>query len=147
MYAYRVDVFHVADSDHISGTVAHYLILDFLPTCDTALYQHLSHAGKAEAVFKDFRTLLRIVGNTAAGSAQGISRTKHYRIADLCCDLKTCLYILHDIRRSHRLTDLFHGFLKHLTVLGLFDGQGCSSDQAHIVLFKEACVFQLHGKI
>ena len=45
VYAYRVDVLHVADSDHVSGTVTHYLILDLLPAGDAALHQNLAYAG------------------------------------------------------------------------------------------------------
>ena len=39
----RVNVLHIADSDAVSCTVTHYLILDFFPACDTALYQNLSN--------------------------------------------------------------------------------------------------------
>ena len=136
MNAHRIDVFHVADGDHVSGAVAHYLVLDLLPAGNTPLH-----------VFQDLSALLRVLCDTAAGAAQGIGRTEHHRIADLFCHGQTVLQTFHDLGRSHRLIDLFHGLLEHFTVLGLFDGQGCSSDQAHIVLSKEACVFQLHGKI
>ena len=147
MYAYRINIFHIADRNHVACAVAHYLVLDLLPACDAALYQNLSHAGKAKAIFKDLGALLRVVGNTAARAAQGVGRTEHHRITDPCSDLKSCLYVLYDVRWSHRLADFFHGFLKHLTVLSLFDGQGCSSDQAHIMFFKETCILKLHGKI
>ena len=90
------------------------------------------------------RDRFRIGGNTAAGTAQSVCGTEHYRIADFFGNLQTMLYILHNIRGRHRLTDFLHGLLEHLAVLGLLDGQGRGADQAHIVFFKETCILQLH---
>ena len=135
VHADRIQVFHVADGDHVAGAVAHYLVLNFLPACDAAFYQDLSHTGKTQAVFQDLTALFRIIGNTAAAAAQGVCRTKHNRIADLIRDAKTIFHVLHDIRRSHRLADFLHGFLEHLTVLGLLDGQSSGTDKADVILF------------
>ena len=38
MNANRVQVFHVADGDHVSCTVTHYFVFDLFPACDAALY-------------------------------------------------------------------------------------------------------------
>ena len=38
MHAYRIDVFHVADSDAVSGAVTHYLVFDFLPAGNAAFH-------------------------------------------------------------------------------------------------------------
>ena len=135
MNADRVQVFHVADGDHVACAVAHYLVLDFLPACDAALYQNLTYTGKTQAVFQDLTALLRVLGNTAAASAQGVCRTKHDRVTDLVCDAQTVLYVLYDVRRSNRLADLLHGLLEHLTVLGLFDGQRGGTDEADVIFF------------
>ena len=64
----RIDVLHIADRDNVACGVPHYLILDFLPSCDTALYEYLSYSGKSESVFEDFFELSLVMGNTAAGS-------------------------------------------------------------------------------
>ena len=135
MDADRVQVFHVADGDHVACAVAHYLVLDLLPACDAALYQDLTYTGKTQAVFQDLTALLRVLGNTAAASAQSVCRTKHDRVTDLVCDAKTVLYVLDDVRRSDRLADLLHGLLEHLTVLGLFDGQRGGTDEADVIFF------------
>ena len=147
MDAHRVNVLHITNRDYIACAVAHHLVLDFLPSGDAALHQHLSHTGKAQSVFQYFSALFRIGGNTAAGTAQSVCGTEHYRIADFFGNLQTMLYILHNIRGCHRLTDFLHGLLEHLAVLGLLDGQGRGADQAHIVFFKETCILQLHGQV
>jgi len=147
MNAHRIDVFHVADGDHVSGAVAHYLVLDLLPAGNTPLHQDLSHTGKAQAVFQDLSALLRVLCDTAAGAAQGIGRTEHHRIADLFCHGQTVLQTFHDLGRSHRLIDLFHGLLEHFTVLGLFDGQRRGSDETHVIFCKDTGLFQLHGQV
>ena len=41
MYAERVEVLHVADSDAVVEAVAHHLILHFLPSSEALLHQHL----------------------------------------------------------------------------------------------------------
>ena len=135
MDTHRVNVLHITNRDYITCAVAHHLVLDFLPSGDAAFHQHLSHAGKTQSVFQDFSALLRIAGNASAGTAQGVCGTKHYGITDFFGNLQTMLYILHNIRGSHRLADFLHGFLEHLPVLGLLDGQGRGANQAHIVFF------------
>ena len=45
MYAHRVDILHVADGDHVAGTITHYLVLDLFPSCDAALYKNLADTG------------------------------------------------------------------------------------------------------
>ena len=42
MYADRIDIFHVADSDHISGAVTHNFVLDFFPSGYATLNKHFT---------------------------------------------------------------------------------------------------------
>ena len=46
----RIDIFHVADGDHISGAITHYLVLDLFPACDAPLHQYLAHTGQTKTV-------------------------------------------------------------------------------------------------
>ena len=147
MNAHRIDILHIADRDHIPGAVPHYLILDFLPSGDAALHKDLSYPGKAQAVFQDFRALLRVFSDPAAGAAQGIGGTQHHRIADPLRHSQTGLYILYDFGRSHRFPDLLHRLLKHFPVFGLLDGEGRGSDKADVVLRQDAGLLQFHGKV
>ena len=43
VHTHRINIFHVADGNHIAGAVPHHLILDLFPSGNTALYQHFSH--------------------------------------------------------------------------------------------------------
>ncbi len=53
MDAYRVDVFHIADSNAIACGIAHYLILNLFPAGDTPLNQTLPHAAQPQSVGTD----------------------------------------------------------------------------------------------
>ena len=85
MYAYRVNIFHVADSDAVSCAVTHYLILDFFPACNAAFYENLSHSGKTKTVFQDFTKLNLIICDSAAASSKCVSRTQYNRVSDGIC--------------------------------------------------------------
>src|SRR5699024_10760633 len=93
MNAYRVNVFHVADSNTVSGAVPHYLIFDFFPAGNTALNQNLPYTGKTKTVLQDLDQLFFIVGDTAAASSQSVSRTQYHRISDLITERNTVFYI------------------------------------------------------
>ena len=147
MNAYRVNVLHVADCDAVSCAVAHYFILDLFPACNAALYKNLAYSGKTKTVFKDLSQLIFIVGNTAAASAKSISRTENNRVSDGLCKGNTILNCCNHLGSCNRLADFFHGILKFLTVLRLFDRFCSSTDQAHIVFLEKAFFFQLHCKV
>ena len=134
MDADRIDIFHVTYGNTVSCTVAHNFVLDFFPAADTSFYQNLSDTGKTQTVFQNALKLCQIMCDTSAGTAQCISRTKNYRVTDLCCYLQTMFYIFYNVRRCNRLTDLFHGLLEHLTVFCFFNGKSSGTDEAHIVL-------------
>ena len=138
MDTHRINIFHITDSNHVSRTVAHYFILYFLPSGNTALHQNLAHAGKPQAVFQNFRALFRIFCDSAAGTAQGIGRPEHHRIADLRGYSQAVRNAFHNLGGSHRLSDFFHGFLKHFPVLSFFYSKGCGSDETHAVFFKDS---------
>ena len=143
----RVNVLHVADSDAVSCTVTHYLILDFFPAGDAALYQNLSNTGKTKTILQDLTKLVFIVGNSTAASAKGVSRTKNNRIANGIGKCKTILHRGNNLGSCNRLADFLHSIFKFLTILSLLDSLGCSTDQSYIMLFQEAFLIQLHGKV
>ena len=147
MHTHGIDVFHVTYSDTVACAVAHHLILDLLPACNTALHKNLSHTGKAKTVFQNGFQLHLIVGDTAAGTSQCISGTKHHRITDGIGKRDTVLNAFHHLGSRTGLTDLFHGVLKFLTVLSLFDGSCRCSQKLYIVGSKEAAFLKLHTQV
>ena len=147
VYAYRVNILHIADSDTVARAVAHYFIFNLFPSGNAAFHQNFSHTGKSEAVLQDFSQLVLIVGDSAAAASQSISRTEYHRIADGVCESETVLHGSHYFGSRYGLADLFHGIFEFLTVLGFADRLRRRTDKAHIMLFQEAFFLQLHGKI
>ena len=143
----RVNVLHVADCDAVSYAVSHYLILDLFPSGDTSLYKNLTYTGKTKTVFKDLTKLRLVVRDTAAASAKCVCRTENNRISDGLCKFHTIFYGCNDLGCCNRLADLFHGIFEFLTVLSFTDGCCCGTDKAYIVLFQEAFLLKLHGKV
>src|SRR5699024_4873339 len=70
MHTHGVDVLHIADCDTVACAVTHHLVLDLFPSCDTALYEHLSHTGKPQTVLQDLHKLMGIVCDPASASSQ-----------------------------------------------------------------------------
>ena len=143
----RVNVFHVADCDTVSCAVSHYLIFNFLPSCDAAFYQNFSYSGKTKTILKDFSQFIFVVGNTTAASAKRIRRTKNNRITDGSGECDTIFYGCYHLGSRNRLTDLFHGIFKFLTVLCLLDGFCCGTDQTYIVLLEKSFLLKFHRKV
>ena len=133
MNAYRVNIFHIADRDHIACTVPHNLVFNLFPSGNAPLHQNLTHTGQPEAISQNLDQLFFIVGNAAAASAQSISRAQNHRIANGIGKRDAVLNRLHHLGRRHRLPDLLHGFFKFQAILRLLDRLGRRTDKPHIV--------------
>ena len=72
-----------------------------------------------------------IMGNTAAGAAKGISRTKYYRIPDCIGKFNTVLHIFNHLGGCAGFSDSFHQILKFLTSLCVPDSCCGCSEQCH----------------
>ena len=121
VHAHRIDIFHITDSDAVAHGIPHHFVFYLFPARDTALHQHLSHPGKAQAVLQNLFKLRLITGDAAARAAQRIRRTQYHRITDLRRKLHAVRYVFHHQRRRAGLPDLFHSLLEFETVLRLFD--------------------------
>ena len=75
MYTNRINIFHITYSNAVTIAVTHYLVLDLFPSCDASLYQYLTNTRQAKSVFQNFHQLYSVVSDTAATSAQCISRS------------------------------------------------------------------------
>ena len=147
MDADRINVLHVADRNHITGRIAHDLVLDFLPAADIALDKDLVNPGQAQAVGQDLDQFVFIFGNPPAGAPQGISGAQDNRIADGLGEGDSVLDIVNDLGGGNGLSDLLHGVLKALAVFRLENGLGSRADQSDPVLLQKAGLSQLHAKI
>ena len=50
MHADRIDVLHVTYGNTVAVRITHYLVLNFLPSGDAALYQHLTDTAQTKSV-------------------------------------------------------------------------------------------------
>ena len=147
MHAYGVDVLHAADGDGMVVGIPHDLKLDFLVALDGLLHQHLVHGRQGEGVQADLFQLRLVVGEAAAGAAQGEGRPEHHRVADPGSRRLGFLNGVGDFRGNDRLADGLAQLLEELSVLGLLDGSAGSAQQLHPALLENALLFQLHGQV
>ena len=80
--AHRVEVLDRADDDDVVGPVAHHLQLELLPADDRFLDEHLVDGAEVEPAGDELDELLAVVGDAAAGAAQGEARPQDARQAD-----------------------------------------------------------------
>ena len=97
MYADRIDVLHVTYGNTVAVRITHYLVLNFLPSGDAALYKNLTDTAKTKSVTQDINKFLLVVGNTTAASSKCESRAKYNRITDRICELDTVFYGINDL--------------------------------------------------
>ena len=147
MDTHRIDVFHVAYRDDIARAIAHHFIFDLFPACDRTFHQNLSDSGQAQAVCQDLIQFLLVRSDSAAGSAQCVSRTQNHRISDAPGKCFSVLNILNDPGRCDRLMDLLHGFLELKAVFRPPDGAGSCPDQPDVMVPEETSLLQFHRQV
>src|SRR5699024_9340187 len=72
VHANGVDVLHGTHGDDVASGVTEHLELHFLPTGNAALNQNLVDAAEVNAAVGDLPQGGLVVGNAAAGAAQGV---------------------------------------------------------------------------
>jgi hypothetical protein len=83
VYAHRINVFDRADDDAIVRLVADDFHFIFLPAEDRLLDQHFGRGRSIEAAADDVEEFRTVVGNAAAGAAEGEGRADDGRQADV----------------------------------------------------------------
>ena len=147
MDAHRVHILHGADLDHVARRVPHDLELDLLPAGDTPLDEHLTHPGQVDAPVGDLPEGELVIGNAAAGAAQGIGGADDDGIADAPSEGNGVLHALHHVGGDAGLADSLHGVLEALAVLRLADGLRAGAQQTHPVLLQNALLMEVHGQV
>ena len=147
MDAHGVDVLHGADLDDIARRVPHDLELDLLPAGDAPLNEHLAHPAQLDATAGDLPQRGFIVGDAAAGAAQGVGRADDHRIADGGREVHRALDALHHVADHAGLADGLHGVLKALAVLRLADGLRGGAQKPYAVPLQNALLVEIHGQV
>ena len=92
VHAHRVEIFDGADDDAVVGEVAHHLQLEFFPAERALFHQHFVNRRKREAALQDLFQILLVVGDAAAGSAQGEAGAQNVGIADARGEIEAALH-------------------------------------------------------
>ena len=147
VHAYGVHVLHTAHCNRSVGRVAHHLELYLLVALDALFHEHLVHGRKGEGVAHQVAQLLGIVGEAAAGAAQGECRAQDYRIADFLGDTDSVFYAVADFGRNHGLAYADAELLEFFAVLGLFDAFEGGAEDFDSALVEHALAGKLHGEV
>ncbi len=102
---------------------------------------------KIEAAGQNFQQFFAVVGDAAAGSAQGKRRTHNHRKADLASKFQTISQVIHQQRTGHVEPDLEHGVFEEQAVFGLLDRVHFRANELDVVLFEHAAVGKIDGEI
>ena len=145
--AHRVHVLHVADGDGRVVGVPHDLVFDFLIALDALFNEHLVDRGQGQGVLHHFGQLFVVVGEAAAGAAQGEGRAQDYRVADFVGGLQGLLHAEGDFRGHHRLANAQAQLLEQIPVLGFLNALGVGAQQLDAALLQHAFFGQLHGQV
>ena len=119
--AHRIDVLDRADDDAVVRAVADHLHLEFLPAEHRLLDQHLGGGRGVEPALDDLEELLAVIGDAAAGAAEGEGRPDDRRQADHVERLQCIDQRVGQLRARRLEADLPHRLAEQLAVLGLVD--------------------------
>ena len=147
MYADGVDVLHVADGDGGVGRVAHDLVLYLLVAADALFHQHLVDGRDGEGVLGELAQLRLVVGEAAAGAAEGEGRAQHDGVAYVLRRLYAALYGLRRLAGQHGLAQALAELLELLAVLGELDALDLRAQDLDAALVQHAEPLELHREV
>ena len=147
MDAYRVDVLHAADGDDVASAVPHDFKLNLFPACDTAFDEDFMDTGQLQTTVANFPQHELVIGNAAAGAAQGVGGTDDDGQADGVGELHGVLHGMHDLGDNAGLVDGLHGVLEALAILCPADGVGGGAQELDAVAVQGAVLVQVHGQV
>ena len=103
--------------------------------------------GQVQAPVGDLLQAGLVIGDAAAGAAQGVGGADDDGIADLAREGHRVLHGVDHLGGDAGLADGLHAVLEALAVLRLVDGGGAGAQQAHPVLGQGAVLIQGHGQV
>ena len=145
MNAQRVEVLHVANGNAVVIAVAHDFVLNFFPTLETLLHEHLRREG--EGLLNNRVELFLVVAEARAQSAQGISRTDNHRIAQFGRRLACLLGILASVAANGLDVNLIELLNKELTVFGIHNDLNGRTQHLHAIALEDAGLRQSHTAV
>ena len=148
MHAHGVKVLDGADDDRVAGLVAHDFHLIFFPADQGFFYQNFALKRGFQARSGYLQKLFFIMGDAAAGAAQGEGRPYYQGPgADLFGDRFNFQEIVGAAALRHVEVKFLHGLFKEIPVLRAVDGLVIGADHFNFVFFKDAGPGQFHGQV
>ena len=147
MYTDGIEVLHVADRDAVVIAVTHDFILNFFPTGNAALDEHLADHAVLKSLDDRFDKFFFVFGNAAARAAHRVGGTHDQRIADLVGKPDGRFHILDDRALRNRLFEFLHRFLEKLAVFRLLNRLKACSQEFDMIFFQHAFFGEFDGKI
>ncbi len=147
VHAHGIEVFNRANNDDVVGEVAHHLELEFLPAEHALFDQALVHRREVEAAGENLHQLFAVVGDAAAGAAEGEAGTDEHRKAELAGKVEAVAQIVDQRGLRDFEADANHRVFEEQAVFGLLDGFELGADEFDVVAVEDAGVGQIDGEI
>ncbi len=148
MDAHGIEILDGADDDAVVSPVAHHLHLVLLPAKQGFLDENFRGGGGVEALGGDGLELLPVVGDAAAGAAEGEGRADDKgKGADLGHGGAGLVHGVGGDGPGALQADFFHAILEQLAVLALADGLHLGANQPDVVAGECAGGVQGHGGV
>ena len=147
VHAHGVEVFDGADDDDVVGEVAHDLELVFLPAEDAFFDEALVDGREIEAAGEDFHQLFAVVGDAAAGAAEGEAGADEDGEAELAGEVEAVAQVVDQRGARHVEADADHGVFEEEAVFGLLDGFELGADELDVVAVEDAGVGEIDGEV
>ena len=147
--AHRVEVLDRTDDDALVLVVPHHFHLVFLPAEQALLDEDLVDGRGVEAGLGHALELLAVVGDAAAGAAEGVGRADDDRelAADQGDGLTRGVERLDHAGAGHVEADLEHQLLEDLAVFAAFDRRFLGADQLDAVFGEDAGAGELEREV
>ena len=147
MYPHRIEVLDRADDGEVRRRVAHHFELELFPPEERLLHQDTAHRGKAQSVLHELDELFAVVGDAAAGAAEGERRPQDRGITDGLDEIERFVQASHVAASGDVETRGLHRFFEPLTNFGELDRFDARADETNAEFFENARSFELDREV
>ena len=145
--AHRVDVFHSADGERVSGAVADDLNLHLVPALEVALYQRVADRRGCEGVLRLDDEVLDVAHDGISGAAEREVRAQNQRQRRMQRELLRLRDGRNSAARDDGLPRLEHRAAEGLARLGALHGVRLRAEYAALVALPYPELFALHAEV
>ena len=142
VHAHGVHVLDGADDDAVVILVTHDFHLELFPAQHALLDHDFGHGTGGKAVTGHFFQVGHVVGDAAAGAAQGEGRADDEREGQHVAQGAHFIHVVGNAAGRHLEADALHGLPEQFAAFGLFDDFGTRTDELHAALRQNAALGQ-----